>query len=66
MKRNKLNNGITIIALIKTIIILLILAVVTIGAMQNSNIITYAQNASRDYESGKIKNKEYYQNMKQF
>ena len=42
-------KGITLIALIITIIVLLILAIVTIGAVENSNIINYAQNASKDY-----------------
>ena len=53
MKNVKSEKGITLIALIITIIILLILAVVTIGSMQNSNIITYAQNASSSYNKGK-------------
>ena len=53
MKRNKLNNGITLIALIITIIILLILAVVTIGSIKNNNIMGYAQNASTNYEKEK-------------
>ena len=48
-------KGITLIALIITIILLLILAVVTIGSIKNSNIITYAQNASKDYNSEKNK-----------
>ena len=55
MKRTKLQNGITLIALIITIIILLILAVVTIGSIKNSNIITYAQNASTTYNDEKSK-----------
>ena len=53
MKRIKLDKGITLIALIITTIVLLILAVVTIGSIQNSNIITYAQNASNDYNGTK-------------
>ena len=57
MNENKVERGITLIALIITIIILLILAVVTIGSMKNSNIITYAQNAANDYETGKDKEK---------
>ena len=55
MKKTKLEKGITLIALIITIIILLILAVVTIGTIKDSNIITYAQNASKDYNSEKDK-----------
>ena len=50
MKKEK---GITLIALIITIIILLILAVVTIGSIKNSNIISYAENASTNYETSK-------------
>ena len=53
MKKTRMQKGITLIALIITIIILLILAVVTIGSIKNSNIITYAQNASTDYEKAK-------------
>ena len=53
MKKTKVEKGITLIALIITIIILLILAVVTIGSIKNSNIITYAQNASTNYEKAK-------------
>ena len=49
-------KGITLIALIITIIILLILAIITIGSIQDSNIITYAKNASSDY--GEAKDKE--------
>ena len=53
MKRTKMQKGITLIALIITIIILLILAVVTIGSIKDSNIITYAQKASTEYEAKK-------------
>ena len=53
MKNNM--KGITLIALIITIIILLILAVVTIGSIKDSNIITYAQNATDKYETEKLK-----------
>ena len=55
MNKVKFEKGITLIALIITIIILLILAVVTIGSIKDSNIITYAQNASRDYNTEKDK-----------
>ena len=51
-------KGITLIALIITIIVLLILALVTIGAVENSNIINYAQNASEDYTDGAIQEQE--------
>ena len=66
MKKTKLEKGITLIALIITIIILLILAVVTIGSMQNSNIITYAQNASKDYNTKKLEEEsllDYYEDQ---
>ena len=53
MRKTRIQKGITLIALIITIIILLILAVVTIGSIKNSNIITYAQNASKDYNAKK-------------
>ena len=54
MKKIRMQKGITLIALIITIIILLILAVVTIGSIKNRNIITYAQNASKDYNDKKV------------
>ena len=52
MKRNELKsrNGITLIALIITIIILLILAMVTINILINQGIIGHANNAVRGYE----------------
>ena len=53
MKTTKMQKGITLIALIITIIILLILAIVAIGSIKNSNIITYAQNSSIDYNREK-------------
>ena len=49
MKKTKLQKGITLIALIITIVVLLIIAVVTIGAIQESGIITHAQNAKSEY-----------------
>ena len=57
MNKQKLRSqrAITLIALIITIIILLILAVVTIGTIQESNVITYAQNAANDYNKEKEK-----------
>ena len=55
MKKIKDQKGITLIALIITIIVLLILAVVTIGTIQESNVITYAQNAANDYNKEKEK-----------
>ena len=49
MKKTRLEKGITLIALIITIVVLLILAVVTIGAVQESTIITHAENAKEMY-----------------
>ena len=57
MEKFRVEKGITLIALIISIIILLILAVVTIGNMTNRDIITYAQNASRDYTTKKDEEK---------
>ena len=45
----KKQNGITLIALIITIVVLLILAVVTIKAVRDGGIIQHAQNAASDY-----------------
>ena len=47
------NKGITLIALIITIVVLLILAAVAIGAAQNSDIIDYAKNAATNFNAGK-------------
>ena len=49
MKRTKTEKGITLIALIITVIILLILAVVARGAVQNDGIIQHAKNARDEY-----------------
>ena len=51
----KQEKGITLMALIITIIVLLILAVVTIGAVQDSKIIEHAQNAGDSYAIGQEK-----------
>jgi len=50
VQNTKTQKGITLVALVITIIVLLILAAVAIGAIQNKGIIKYAQNASADYE----------------
>ena len=42
-------KGITLVALIITIIVLVILAAVSIAAVYNSNIIGYAVNGAQDY-----------------
>ena len=49
MKKQKMNKGITLIALILTIIVLLILAVVAINAVKGDGIIAHAKNARKDY-----------------
>ena len=46
-----MKNGITLIALIITIIVLVILAAVSISAVYNSNIINYAVNGAINYAS---------------
>jgi len=50
--KGKTQKGITLIALIITIIVLMILAVVAINTVDNTGIIKYAQNASKEYEKG--------------
>ena len=55
MKRFKSKNGITLIALIITIIILLILAMVTINILINQGIIGHAQNAVETYDEKQVK-----------
>ena len=55
MKKTKLEKGITLIALIITIVVLLILSVVTIGAIQESKIIAHAKNAATGYNDEKSK-----------
>lgn len=44
-------KGITLVALIITIVVLLILAVVSIGAVQNSRIIDHSQNAATSWKA---------------
>ncbi len=53
---NRKNRGITLIALVITIIVLLILAGVSIAMLTGQNgILTQAQNAKQETEEGKIK-----------
>ena len=54
MRRLKTEKGITLIALIITIVVLLILAGVAIGTLEHSNIIGRAQEAASKYESEKV------------
>ena len=51
MKKLKTQKGITLVALIITIVVLLILAAVAIGTVRDSDIIGYSKNAATDYET---------------
>ena len=53
MKNTKTSKGITLVALIITIIILLILATVTIMSITGDGIISKSRQAKVDYERGK-------------
>ena len=53
--KTRQEKGITLIALIITIVVLLILAVVTIGAIKNDGIITYADNSATKYKDAQTK-----------
>lgn len=44
-------KGITLVALIITIVVLLILAVVSIGAVRNSGIINHSENAASTWKT---------------
>ena len=57
MKKQKMNKGITLIALILTIIVLLILAVVAINAVKGDGIIAHAKNAKTDYSGAQTNEK---------
>ena len=48
--KENLNKGITLVALVITIIVLLILAGVTLSIVMNGNIIGRAQNAVNTYD----------------
>jgi len=50
MRKNKNENGITLIALIITIILLLILAIVTISAVNEGNLFVHANTAATKYK----------------
>ena len=54
MKKTRIQKGITLIALIITIVVLLIIATVTIGAVQDSKIITHAEKSAKDYNQAKV------------
>ena len=59
MKKIRLEKGITLIALIITIVVLMILAVVTINSVKDGGIITHAQNAVDRYEIAKQNEEEF-------
>ena len=53
MKSLRTQKGITLVALIITIVVLLILAAVAIGAVKDSNIIGHSQNAAVSFNQAK-------------
>ena len=57
MNKTKAQKGITLIALIITIVVLLILAAVAISSITNDGILSYAQNAAKDYNQA-VKNEQ--------
>jgi len=59
MKKTRMEKGITLIALIITIVVLLILAAVAISSITNDGILSYAQNAAKDYNKA-VLNEKYY------
>ena len=48
-RKTRMEKGITLIALIITIVVLLILAAVAISSITNDGILSYATNATKDY-----------------
>ena len=58
MKKSKAQKGITLVALIITIVILLILAAVAIDAIQNENILSHVKNATEKYNQAVQKEQE--------
>jgi len=57
MKKTKTEKGITLIALLITIVVLLILAAVAISSITNDNILGYATNTAKDYNAA-VKNEQ--------
>ena len=64
MKKTKVQSGITLVALIITIVVLLILAAVAIGAVKNSDIIGYANQAKTLFEETQNEEEEKLNEMK--
>ena len=56
--KNKRNEGITLVALIITIIVLIILAAVTINAVFDLNILDVAQKQDKNMQKANIKKKK--------
>ena len=61
---SKENKGITLVALVITIVILLILAGISISALTNTGIFQKAKDAKKKSEEATKKNKVYYMDMK--
>ena len=57
------NKGITLVALIITIIILIILSAVTINAVFDLNILDVAQRGAEEYAEGQYKEKEEFEKL---
>ena len=57
MNKGKESKGLTLIALIITIVVLLIIAIVIINSIKDSNIVKYAEKARTEYERGKQEEK---------
>ena len=58
MKKNKQEKGITLIALIITIVVLLILASVAISSIQNDGLLSYAENAANKFNQSQSDEKD--------
>ena len=58
MKRSKTQKGITLIALILTIVVLLILASAAINEMQNKGILSYAENTANKFNQAQSDEKD--------
>ena len=61
--RKQRNQGITLVALIITIIILIILSAVTINAVFDLNILDVAQRGAEEYAEGQYKEKEEFEKL---
>lgn len=57
MKKTRMEKGITLVALIITIVVLLILATVAINSIQNEGIIGHAENAADKYTDAEAQEK---------